>query len=29
MCVKPPLWGIEQTDAADQACVLEQLLLDS
>lgn len=27
MCVKPPLWGIEQTDAADQARILEELLL--
>ena len=28
MCVKPPLWGIEPDDAADQARRLEHLLLD-
>ncbi len=27
LCVKPPLWGIEQADAAHQAEQLEQLLL--
>lgn len=27
LCVKPPLWGIEQADAADQAHRLEQVLL--
>lgn len=28
LCVKPPLWGIDPTDAADQATQLEHLLLD-
>lgn len=28
LCVKPPLWGIDPADAADQSVRLEQLLLD-